>query len=221
MTEDHDLGEDFYSAYSAGTLDPGLRLMVETQAALRPDVCRELRAADSVSGFFLETETPAPMSFRAVDRALDRIETLESNPEAGRKAANLATKMVDELIRLPQPLQEVALQTCVHGGWKYAGKGLRVLQLEVSPDVTTELLRIEPGCGAPRHTHDGAEYTLVVSGGFTDEYGSYGPGDVAMVGPEHTHKPVADEGEVCFALAVRDGGLKFEGLLGFVQKFFG
>ena len=221
MSDNHHPGEEFYSAYSAGKLDAALALLVETQAALRSDVRRRLQTADSVGGYFLEKEKPAPMSFRATERALKRIDS--SKPETGevRKAAGVATRILEELIMLPEPLQDWALQSSVEGGWKYGGKGLRILPMNVSNDVTTELLRIEPGCGAPRHTHAGSEYTLVVSGGFSDEYGSYGPGDVSVVGSDHTHKPVADEGEVCFALAVRDGGLKFEGLLGVLQKIFG
>ncbi|MEO1189022.1 MAG: cupin domain-containing protein, partial [Pseudomonadota bacterium] len=29
----------------------------------------------------------------------------------------------------------------------------------------------------PKHSHHGSEFTLVVAGGFTDESGSFGPGD--------------------------------------------
>ncbi|MAK59614.1 MAG: hypothetical protein CMK09_01425 [Ponticaulis sp.] len=221
MSEEHDFGEEFYSAYAAGSLDPALTLLIETQASLKADVRKELLIADAVAGTFLESEAPAPMSFRAAERALEAIDALQAQPAIERKASRMASRMVDELIRLPEPLQEIALQNSVQSGWKYAGKGLRVLPIDVSADVTTELLRIEPGCGAPSHTHEGSEYTLVVSGGFTDEFGAYGPGDVSIVGSDHTHRPVADEGEICFALAVRDGNLKFDGLLGVLQKFFG
>lgn len=221
VSNEHNLGEEFYSAYAAGTLDPALELLVETQAALRSDVRHHLMAANAVGGHFLQNEPPAPMSFRATERALEKIDAIEALPADNVVAARLATKMVDELIRLPEPLQERALQCSVDSAWKFAGKGLRILDMKISPSVSAELLRIEPGCGAPTHTHAGMEYTLVVSGGFTDEYGSYGPGDISVVGPDHMHRPIADEGEVCFALAVRDGDLKFQGLLGVLQKFFG
>ncbi|MBL4544621.1 MAG: cupin domain-containing protein [Oceanicaulis sp.] len=35
----------------------------------------------------------------------------------------------------------------------------------------------------PHHGHDGTEFTLVLSGGFSDGRGSYGPGDVCMANP--------------------------------------
>ena len=34
-------------------------------------------------------------------------------------------------------------------------------------------------------------------------------------------EPVGDEGEVCYALAVRDGGLRFTGMMGFLQRLLG
>ena len=95
------------------------------------------------------------------------------------------------------------------------------MQIDVASEAKVELLRIEPGHGAPRHTHEGTEYTLVVSGGFTDENGSYGPGEVSIVDSSHTHQPIADPGEICYALAVTDGNLKFTGWLGALQKLFG
>ena len=156
MSEEHDFGEEFYSAYAAGSLDPALTLLIETQAALRSDVRKELQIADALSGRFLETEAVAPLSFRAAERALEAIDALDAQPATAQKASKMASKMVDELIRLPEPLQEVALQSSAVSGWKYAGKGLRILPIEVSQDVSAELLRIEPGCGAPMHTHEGS-----------------------------------------------------------------
>lgn len=216
-----DMNQEFYSAYAAGTLDPALQLLVETQAAIRDDVRERLSVVDSIGGIFLESESKAPMSFRALERTLEKIDEIEVEPAINIRAAKAAGQTLDELIRLPGPLQERALEASSKAGWKFAGPGLKIMQLDVSDDVTTELLRIEPGHGAPRHTHEGSEYTLVVSGSFTDEMGTYGPGDISVVGTEHTHRPIADDGEICFALAVRDGDLKFSGVLGVMQRIFG
>ena len=60
-----------------------------------------------------------------------------------------------------------------------------------------------------------------MAGGFSDERGSYGPGEVVINGPSDLHQPVGDEGEVCYALAVRDGGLRFTGVMGLLQRLMG
>ena len=56
-----------------------------------------------------------------------------------------------------------------------------------------ELYRIEPGATVPSHSHFGDELTLVVQGGFSDEVGSYGPGDICLKTPSDTHAPVGDD----------------------------
>ncbi len=215
------IGDEFYSAYAAGTLDPALILLVETQAALREDVRRELHAADTVAGVFLERESPANMSEMSLTRTLNAIDKLDISAERNERAARTAGSILDELIVLPEPLKAKALAAAGEAGWKFGGPGLKVMPLELDSEASVELLRIEPGHGAPRHSHSGQEYTLVVTGGFTDENGSYGPGDLSIAGPHDTHQPIADPGETCYALAVSDGGRKFTGWLGVAQKLFG
>ena len=63
--------------------------------------------------------------------------------------------------------------------------------------------------------------TLCLIGGYSDGRGSYGPGDVSIADPTVTHQPKADDDGVCFVLAVTDAGLKFEGVLGAIQKLIG
>jgi len=210
---------ELYAAYAAGRLDAGFVLLLETQAALRPDLGGPLLVMDAMGGVFLESEGEAVMSANALGAALA---ALEAGPApVQRRAASQAGERLDELIRLPQPLQDFAFEAAAREGWKSHGRGLAVMPLHLDGQTECELLRIEPGCGAPRHTHRGNEFTLVVAGGFTDEMGSYGPGDVSVAGPEDIHQPVADPGEVCLALAVRDGGLQFTGMLGIVQRLLG
>ena len=46
---------------------------------------------------------------------------------------------------------------------------------------------------------------IVLAGGFTDEYGSYGPGDISIQETGAVHKPVADADGECIVLAVNEG----------------
>ena len=87
--------------------------------------------------------------------------------------------------------------------------------------MKVELYRIQPDAAIPRHTHGGREYTLVVAGGYSDASGRFGPGDLALKGPEDTHRPIGDPGEVCFALIVRDGALRLTGVMGMAQRILG
>ncbi len=210
---------ELYAAYAAGRLDAGFVLLLETQAALRPEFGAPLLASDMVGGALMECEPEAELSAGALEQALAALD--DDVPPLEAQAASDAGDRLNELIRLPQPLQDFAFEAAGREGWKSKGRGLSVMPLQIDGQTECELLRIEPGCGAPRHSHRGNEFTLVVAGGFTDEIGSYGPGDVSVAGPEDIHQPVADAGEVCLALAVRDGGLQFTGMLGIVQRLLG
>lgn len=211
---------DLYAAYAAGSLDPAYTLLVETQGALRADVGQALAKSEMVSASLMETSAGTEMSDSALDRALAAIDELEAGPSESVEAGKAAGAAMEEVLALPEPLRSVALEAIGKRGWQVLANGLKRLRIDAGSDLETELYRIAPGARIPRHTHAGPEYTLVVAGGFTDERGSYGPGDVCRNGPEDTHTPVADEDGVCYALAVREGGLRFTGMLGALQRLF-
>jgi len=219
-TQISDFGE-IYSSYAAGCLDPAFALLIETQAVLRPDVSRAIARAETIAGIFLDTETPAQLSDTALTKALAMIDCLESERAEPKAAVHLAGEALDELLTLPIPLREIALESCATENWKTLTPGIRRLTLDTDSQADVELYRIEPGKTVPKHSHKGGEFTLVVSGGFSDETGHYGPGDISVKGPEHTHQPTGDMDGVCFALAVSEGGLKFTGMMGVVQRILG
>ena len=216
----NDFGE-VYSNYAAGCLDPAFCLLVETQAALRPDVERALARAETIAGVFLENEAEAELTAGAVDKAFALIDAYEAGEQSTLKAVKHAGEGLDELLDLPEPLRETALQSFQSQKWQSLTQGIRRLKLETGSVAEVELYRIEPGCTVPKHSHSGSEFTLVVAGGFSDESGSFGPGDMCLKGPKDTHQPTGDMDGVCFALAVREGGLRFTGMMGVVQRLVG
>ena len=206
-----------YSAYAAGTLDPAFALMLEAQSMLSPEVHRAVAAAEAVNGRLLEAEPAAPMRDGALASVLAMLDTPAPAPAASQRpqAAD------PEIEALPAPLRRQVVHDMEHADWKALTPGIRRLKLDPGSALEVELYRIEPGARVPKHTHSGTEYTLVVSGGFSDETGSYGPGHLVVKGPEDTHRPVGDAGGVCYAFAIRDGGLRFTGVMGVIQRLFG
>lgn len=210
-------GEAF-ARYASGALDPSVRLMLETQSALRVDHGARAHAVDAVGGALLESEEPADMHEGALTAALAAIDAVELDAQEHRVAMQSANAALQELLDLPEPLREHALLAAGASGWKFAGPGIRALHLEMGGVAKAELLRIEPGFGAPKHDHTGFEHTLVVTGAFADETGRYGVGDIASRRPGEVHRPVAEPGAVCFALAVSDGDIALTGALGLLQR---
>lgn len=227
----HPLGDELYSAYASGALSGPMRLLVEAQASVDPDVRRQQREAEGVAGLVLETIEPAPVSARALDAVFAIIDTEEAGlgeaaamkagagDQASRRAASAAGQAMKELLDLPEAVRDMALEA--GAAWQFAGPGVRSMELMRQGSAKAELIRLEPGRGVPHHGHDGREFTLVLTGAFHDGRDRYARGELCAADPSTEHKPVAEEGEVCIALAVTDGPLAFTGPLGWVQRALG
>ena len=219
MTRQNDFPfSELFSAYAAGTLDAGLALLVETQSALRADIKDAVAQSEAVSGAILEMTEPAPMRAGALESALAQIDALEASALA--QDAGLAIKG-GETDLLPEPLRHAIAASGDRAKWTRAAPGIRRFALDVGSQMEVELYHIQPDAAIPRHTHGGQEFTLVVTGGYTDETGRFGPGDLAVKGPDDTHQPVGDSGEVCVALIVRAGAIRLTGAMGVVQRILG
>ena len=94
---------------------------------------------------------------------------------------------------------------------RYPGVAVHFYASDARSGRVVALIRMEPGCGYPRHRHQGAEEVLVVQGGYRDERGSYTAGQFVVHGDGTTHTPVALEGPgaaACVLLAVAHEGIE-------------
>ncbi len=226
----HPLGEELYAAYASGALSGPMRLLVDAQAAVDAAIHEQRREAEAVAGLLLEVADPVALSEKALPEVFAAIDAEEAViGEAGRapmqagdlasqKAAEAAGHAINELLSLPDEIRDLALE---QGGWSFAGPGVRTMELMTDGPAKAQLIRLEPGCGVPRHSHDGREFTLVLTGAFHDGRDRFGKGEMCAADPSVEHKPVAEYGEVCIALAVTDGPLAFTGPLGWVQRALG
>jgi putative transcriptional regulator len=205
-------------------LNPSLAILRETREALQPNGVRIYSIEDSAAGLAFEEQTPFALGHDALDEVFGRIDRLEADRAQTREAAMTAAKAagsaVQELLDLPGPIRDLALEAATGSGWSFAGPGVKSMNLHVEGGYPIRLLRIEPGCGAPCHDHTGTEYTLVLSGAFKDGTGRFGRGDLSVKSQGQQHRPIAEQGAVCFALAVEEGSVAFTGALGLVQKLF-
>ncbi len=213
-------GSENWANIGLGAHDPAVVLLIETQAALRDDVRIVRDAVGLLGGDALETEAPAMLNDNAMSSVFARIDALETGAPRSRMAARAAGAAIQELLDLPDPVREYALMAAGGRGWQMAGPGLKIMDLDVGSDATVQLLRIEPGHGAPSHDHSGIEHTLVLTGAFRDESGVYAAGDLSTRNRGEVHRPIAEPGPICFALAVTEGPIQLRGPLGLLQRLF-
>lgn len=147
--------------------------------------------------------SPAPEA--ALDDALlammDDI-TQSQVPDSLSVQAQKSVNINGRNIRLPRALSHIGLSSFMQ-----AGKLSRARLDITEDDVRASLLYISAGGSIPEHTHTGTELTLLLDGTFSDEQGSYVPGDFILLDSEHNHTPYTENG--CLCLAVVDSPLHF------------
>jgi len=200
------------AALASGRAEPGLGLFL--------DVLMEMRGisepeGEAIAGAALEAETPAKMNPDALAMAFAAID----RGPVGKAA--LKAMAYPELDGLPAILRDAIQAAEARRGWSYSGPGIKRLDLGFAGGAKAEIIRLEAGTSVPWHTHKGQELTLCVHGEFSDGHATYGPGDFSAFDGSVRHQPRAHDSGTAYALAVTDAGLRFEGLLGVLQKLFG
>ena len=96
--------------------------------------------------------------------------------------------------------------------WKdtrYPGISLAEVYRPTSHADVVVLIRMQAGCGYPRHRHVGRERVLVLQGSYADENGRYVEGQVVEYAAGTAHTPVAERGpEPCVLLATAYQGIE-------------
>lgn len=214
---DRRFGEEILLDYVTGSLDEATTLMVAAHLDLCPEARKTVDMMTLVGGALLDDAEPVAMRDGAFDTVMSLIDRMPVGAQ-GDQAID------DELGVLPQVIQD---RVAVCGGkWSFVAPGVKAMDLGFdAPQGSTDsapgevkLYRLEQGKGVPTHTHKGSEVTLVLTGAFADGRDRFGPGEVSVASPEITHRPVAEAGDTCFALAITDAPLQLTGALGLVQR---
>lgn len=206
-TPSHHPGEELLLDYADGSLSEPAALAVATHLALCPECRLQVAALEAVGGLLLEETAPVPVSVDCLSRLMARLEETGGAPPTHRSPA--------EAILIPQPLRGYLGMPVAQIPWQPVLPGLDeyCLAIDARP-IKTRLIRLRAEAAAPRHTHDGAEITLVLDGGFHDEFGHYRRGDMTIYGPEIEHRPTAEAGPDCLCLTVTEAPLRLTGPIG-------
>lgn len=210
MIPTHHPSAHLLTAAATGALSPAVSRIMSAHAQLCPHCRTIMHDVETVGGSELASDAGVDVDPGALDKALA---ALNAEPQS--------QAMPEALSPLPAEVHDIVVAALANTAWYSGGPGLKILDLKLPPTATGEtfqIFRIEPGYGPPKHTHGGQEFTLVLTGAFKDETGLYAKGDIAIGDESVTHRPIAEPGEVCFALAVTTAPLKFTGPLGVLQR---
>jgi len=209
MTIRHHPEEALLLDYASGAADEGIALVVATHLSFC-DSCRAAVAlVESVGGALLDQSVP--MRGDALAHALAKLD--DAKPVAHPAPSRDGT---------PSALRHLLGGDLADVRWRAMGPNLAYRNLFARGRTRVRLLKGAPGADTGPHGHHGQEFTLVLRGGFSDETGSYAPGDLQVATPDMRHNPVADPGEPCINLSVTTAPLRFDGLVPRIAaKIFG
>jgi putative transcriptional regulator len=212
--------------YATGALDRPLEILVETHISLNKQSARQLRMLMQLGGVLLEECEPVSLSEDALDTVMAEIESAEVEiEESQRRQDNVVafepSKTPQQIVaHLPRPLADYIPDLSCDKSWRRITKGLSQCRIQFNgTEVEANIYRIAPGTAIPVHSHEGTEVTLVLAGGFTDETGSFGPGDIAIQETGATHKPVADDDGECIVFAINEGNIRLANPIGRVLSY--
>ena len=206
VTPDHHPSEELLLDHAAGALAEAPALLVATHLALCPRCRSDVAALEAVGAGLLESGDVGIFDGALLERTLARLDRQEPALEAA--APGLAWP--------PRPLRDHLPAELDALPWRMRLPGVHGCVLDGLAGGKVEMLRIQPDRAVPNHTHSGVEMTLVLEGGYTDELGHFGRGDVSVTDESITHRPHADRGPDCICLTVIAGSLRFSGPFGWI-----
>ncbi len=209
MNPQHHLDEATLMRYASGDLDEAFLVVVATHLAMCSECRKAVALAEEIGGEILSMQPDIPLPKHAFDALLDKIDhgasaTLQQAPPEQRS----------EKQTLPQPLRRYLGTSEENIAWKKIAPGVQkhALKTRENCDSLLYLLQIAPGKKVPEHGHGGAEMTLILAGAYRDEFGYFGPGDIADLDEHVEHQPVVEPQEPCICLVATETLTRFKGV---------
>jgi len=190
----HHPSNELLVQFSEGNLPATLSVAVAIHVEMCP-VCQKQLAtleAKNANTAFEDVVNDNDICFDQI--MFDNITSDESVDEVYEQPA-IKVEVKGREYTLPRALTRIG-----HSSFMQIGKLARSRIALDDGALRASLLHIDAGGEIPEHTHTGFELTLLLDGEFSDEDGSYVPGDFMMLDGRHNHTPKTAEGCLCFTV---------------------
>jgi putative transcriptional regulator len=202
--------DELLMSFAAGQLPDALGLMIACHLEGCACCKESVQKFEALGGDILEQCSEESVSPDLLEKTLAMLDSSEEE-----SSVRLERTAYENLVNIPRPLRRFIKSDFDSLNWSGLSKNIRELTLDIDDGrYTTKLFRIKAGQELPEHTHEGNEYTLVMSGSFSDRTCDYSEGDFILADQSTTHQPRASMDQDCICLAVMDAPLKMTGLFG-------
>jgi putative transcriptional regulator len=215
--------DELLMQFAAGQLTNALGI----QTACHLESCKlcqhKAHLYEQLGGDLIDISTPAEIAPDAKSRLLNNLHKQQESAvdlTGNHTVKSELESLYDEQLananqRLPRPLRRFVPDYYDNLPWSGFSKSIQSYDLPFSDEqYTARFYKIAAGKELPQHTHKGNEFTLVMSGSFSDLSGDYNPGDFVLADDSTHHQPKAHDKEDCICFAVMDAPLKMTGFFG-------
>jgi len=214
----HHLDEATIVSFASGAISPPLAIVVSSHLELCSHCRDKVEKAEVIGGSLLQGMQEQPLSDRALNDLLEKLgarnknRILEVAEQPPAVHCDILPSCVSNIVK--KPVNELS--------WKRVGAGVSLYQIatENTDKARFEklfLMKIEAGRKMPEHGHGGSEITLILSGSYSDELGTYKRGDVADLDEDIEHQPIVSKEAPCICLVAIEAPTRFKG---FFPKLF-
>lgn len=178
---------------SAGSQPEACAAVIASHLAVCPQCRAEVRKMQKIGVALFDSLEPETV---AVPPPVATMRAAEADaPEKSEPCVLSAGEIPQFLVSCVGPCLDMM-------SWQPVARGLSTHAIALSPGACGDLrlLKVDPGAAFPEHRHVGWELTLVLRGSYTDEFGTFLPGDVADLDEEAHHHPVACAQKGCICL---------------------
>ena len=203
MATHHHPQHELLTEYAAGSLSLAQLACVSAHFNYCEDCQRTTEQLQEVGAALFEAQDATPVGDALLNTVLARLD--EAPPLSYSKSRG-------DRDGVPALLQRLMSGDFSDLPWRKVTSALSIARLKTGdPNYEFALYQIKAGGSIPDHDHRGTEMTLVLEGGFSDDRGTYHPGDFTVRQASEAHAPRALPGQDCICLAVLDAPLRFTG----------
>ncbi len=208
--------DDLLTDYAAGNLSPAKHFMIACQSEISETVAEKVAFQEDVASTMIDHVEPMSLSQNFIDDVLASLPKRIANDRSGVGLTRIAP---DSLRRaLGHGLRDLKWKTLVPGVAVHDVLGNR----RYEEGERIYLLKAKGGMKMPEHSHNGEEWSLVLTGSYSVDDTTYSRGDIHIEDETETHAPHIDEGQDCICLVMTQGPLVMKDFIPkVVQKVVG
>ena len=213
--EDHELLE-----YSAGTCGWAEAIAIGVHLHFCSECAAKVAALNAVGAEHLSHAPSANISSSGRAAMLDKIRALPSSEGEASKRRASESDIFSKTTSVPGVVAKI-IRESGETKWKRISKFLKAFQLKTGQDrYEVSLHKIKRGGSTVKHGHSGKEIVIVLEGSFSDESGSYYPGDYLVNNVGDVHSPMATKDKDCICLSLVESPVQVSGWFGFFVNPF-